>query len=89
MDLEKLGNYSIIVDCDVIQADGGTRTAAINGGMIALAGALKKLVREGALQEWPLKDIVAAVSVGIIGGSLSWIWITRLMRKRIAILTLL
>jgi len=68
VDLEKLVPFSIIVDCDVIQADGGTRTAAINGGMVALALALKKCRREGMIQEWPLKEIVGAVSVGIVDG---------------------
>lgn len=68
VDLEKLGERSIIVDCDVIQADGGTRTASINGGMIALAMAVKKLYKEGALPVWPLKGLVGAVSVGIIAG---------------------
>lgn len=68
LDLSKLGPRSIILDCDVIQADGGTRTAAINGGMIALAFALKKLYREKIISEWPLKGLVAAVSVGIVQG---------------------
>ena len=66
VDLEKLGKRSIIIDCDVIQADGGTRTASVNGGMIALALALKKLYKEGTLSDWPLKDFVGAVSVGIV-----------------------
>jgi ribonuclease PH len=68
MDLEKLGPRSITIDCDVIQADGGTRTASVNGGMIAMALALKKLYKEGVLLEWPLKAIVGAVSVGVIEG---------------------
>ncbi len=68
VNLEKLGARSIILDCDVIQADGGTRTASINGGMIALAMALKKLYKSGAIAEWPLKDLVAAVSVGFVEG---------------------
>lgn len=67
-DLGKLGARSITVDCDVIQADGGTRTASINGGMIALAGALKKLRADGSLLEWPLTDVVGAISVGIVNG---------------------
>lgn len=67
-DLEKLGEQSIIVDCDVIQADGGTRTASINGGMIALAITVKKLYREGIIQNWPLKRFVGAISVGIVDG---------------------
>ena len=68
VDLSKLGERSITVDCDVIQADGGTRTASINGGMIALALALKKIHQEGALPVWPLTGFVGAVSVGIFKG---------------------
>ncbi len=67
-DLSKIGERTITIDCDVIQADGGTRTASINGGMIALASALKKLYADGALTEWPLTDVIGAVSVGIVGG---------------------
>lgn len=70
IDLEKLGARTITIDCDVIQADGGTRTASINGGMIALTFALKKLYKEGSITEWPLRDIVSAVSVGIINGKI-------------------
>ncbi len=68
VDLSKLGPRSITLDCDVIQADGGTRTASINGGMIALALALKKIYKSGAMTEWPLKDCVAAVSAGYVNG---------------------
>jgi ribonuclease PH len=68
IDLEKLGEYTITVDCDVLRADGGTRTAAITGGYVALALALTRLHAEGALQEMPLRGAVAAVSVGIVGG---------------------
>ncbi len=67
-DLAKLGERSIYIDCDVIQADGGTRTASITGAYVALADALTKLVKDGVLMELPLKEAVAAVSVGIIGG---------------------
>ncbi len=67
-DLGKIGDRTITIDCDVIQADGGTRTASINGGMIALASALKKLYKDGDLPEWPLTDMVGAVSVGIVDG---------------------
>ncbi len=67
-DLSKLGERTITIDCDVIQADGGTRTASINGGMIALAMALKKLRAEGSLLEWPLNGTVGAVSAGIVEG---------------------
>ncbi len=68
VDLERLGERQIIVDCDVIQADGGTRTAAITGGYIAVALALKRLVRNGVLAASGLRMPVAAVSVGIVEG---------------------
>ena len=68
MDLSKLGARTIQIDCDVIQADGGTRTASITGGFVALHDAISKLVREGALAESPIRDHVAAVSVGVYAG---------------------
>jgi ribonuclease PH len=68
VDLEKLGPRTVWVDCDVLQADGGTRTAAITGGYVALALALQRLVEEGKLTANPLLHAVAAVSVGIVGG---------------------
>jgi ribonuclease PH len=68
IDLEALGERSITVDCDVLQADGGTRTAAITGGYVALADAIDGLVRRRTLQQNPLHGQVAAVSVGIYGG---------------------
>lgn len=67
-DLEKLGERSIYIDCDVIQADGGTRTASITGAYVALVDALTTLKSRGLLAEIPLKEAVAAVSVGIVGG---------------------
>jgi ribonuclease PH len=67
-DLEKLGERSVLLDCDVIQADGGTRTASITGAFVALALALEKLVQAGTLASVPLRDTVAAVSVGIVDG---------------------
>src|SRR2546428_112117 len=66
LDLEKLGSRTIWVDCDVLQADGGTRTAAITGGYVALALAIRKMVAEGKVLESPLLNAVAAVSVGIV-----------------------
>ncbi|MGB9780394.1 MAG: ribonuclease PH [Caldanaerobacter sp.] len=69
VDLEALGERTIWIDCDVIQADGGTRTASITGSFIALADALNKLVEKGELQRIPLKSFVAAVSVGIVEGN--------------------
>ncbi len=66
IDLEKIGSRTIWVDCDVLQADGGTRTAAITGGYVALALAVRKLMNEGKLTANPLLHPVAAVSVGII-----------------------
>jgi ribonuclease PH len=68
VNLEALGERSVIVDCDVLQADGGTRTAAITGAYIALSAALGKLVKFGTLKRSPLRDRVAATSVGIVGG---------------------
>ena len=66
MDMEKLEERTIKIDCDVIQGDGGTRTASITGGFIALVLALQKLEKQGVLTKLPLKDYVAAISVGII-----------------------
>jgi ribonuclease PH len=68
VDLEKLGERTIWIDCDVIQADGGTRTASITGSFVALALALKKYQEAGIIDEIPLRDYVAAVSVGIVDG---------------------
>lgn len=68
VDMELLGERSITIDCDVIQADGGTRTASITGGFIALALACKKLVSDGVIEKMPIKNYVSAVSVGISGG---------------------
>lgn len=65
-DLTLLGERSIIIDCDVIQADGGTRTAAITGAYVALADALRPLAAEGVVGGFPLREAVAAVSVGIV-----------------------
>jgi ribonuclease PH len=67
-DLQRLGERTIFLDCDVIQADGGTRTASITGAFVALGLALNKLVDAGTLSAAPLKDFVAAVSVGIVDG---------------------
>jgi len=69
VDLEKLGERSITIDCDVIQADGGTRTASITGGCVALGLALNALVEKGKLKESPLKQKIAAISVGIFEGA--------------------
>ena len=68
MDFEALGERSIVLDCDVLQADGGTRTAAITGAYIALSAAVRQLVKFGAVKRSPLRDFVAATSVGIVGG---------------------
>ena len=66
IDLDKLGERTVTIDCDVIQADGGTRTASISGGFIALALAMKKLVAQGILKQNPIVSNVAAISVGIV-----------------------
>jgi len=68
-DLKALGERQITLDCDVLQADGGTRTAAITGACVALHDAVNKLVAAGKLAANPLRDFVAAVSVGIVGGT--------------------
>lgn len=69
VDLEKLGERTITIDCDVIQADGGTRTASITGGCVALGLALNSIVAAGKLKESPLKQKIAAISVGIYEGA--------------------
>jgi ribonuclease PH len=68
VDFKALGERTVTIDCDVIQADGGTRTASITGGYVALALAMKKLQKEGRLTAWPLRDQVVAISVGIVAG---------------------
>ncbi len=68
IDLEKLGERSIHIDCDVIQADGGTRTASITGAYVALHDAISKLLASGKITENPLKQAVAAISVGVYQG---------------------
>jgi len=68
VNLEALGERSVIVDCDVIQADGGTRTASITGAWVAMAIAIGKLVQFGTLKRSPLMDSVAAISVGMVKG---------------------
>ena len=68
IDLEKLGERTIMVDCDVIQADGGTRTASITGAYLAVELAIEKLIDEGKLKEIPIKSKVAAISVGKVKG---------------------
>jgi len=68
VDMTALGERTVVLDCDVLQADGGTRTAAITGAYVALSIALRQLVQFGALKTLPIRDSVAAVSVGIVGG---------------------
>ena len=68
VDLNALGPRTITVDCDVLQGDGGTRTASVTGGFVALSLALHRLVADGVLPDMPLKTCVAAVSAGIVGG---------------------
>ncbi len=69
-DMRSLGERSIWIDCDVLQGDGGTRTASITGSFIALADALNKLKKEGSIRNIPLRDFVAATSVGIVSGEM-------------------
>lgn len=66
VDMSRLGERTIKIDCDVIQGDGGTRTASITGGFIALADAILKIKKQGLIDETPIFDFVAAVSVGIL-----------------------
>ena len=67
VDRKKLGPWNITIDCDVLQGDGGTRTASITGGYVALVLALRKMQAAGQLREWPVSSPVAAVSAGIVG----------------------
>lgn len=69
IDMNRLGERTVKIDCDVLQADGGTRTASITGGFVALAQALNGLKEKDILKSLPLKDCVAAVSVGILDGA--------------------
>jgi len=69
VDQAALGERTITLDCDVLQADGGTRTAAITGAFVAMALAIGQLIRFGALKRQPLRDYVAATSVGLVGGT--------------------
>lgn len=68
VDLEALGERSITLDCDVIQADGGTRTASITGACVALSDAINSLIQQGTLKESPIRNMVASISVGIYQG---------------------
>jgi ribonuclease PH len=69
VDQAALGERTITLDCDVLQADGGTRTAAITGAFVAMALAIGQLIRFGALKRQPLRDYVAATCVGLVGGT--------------------
>src|SRR5881275_2495911 len=69
-DLTRLGERTIFIDCDVIQADGGTRTASITGAFVALGLALERLVEAGTLTSAPLRDFVAATSIGVVDGEI-------------------
>lgn len=68
IDLKAVGERTITIDCDVLQADGGTRTAAITGGFVALAAACDLLCRRNLMKSWPIQDTVAAISVGVVDG---------------------
>lgn len=68
IDMALLGERTVILDCDVIQADGGTRTAAITGAYVAMVSALRAYQNSGAFRQWPVRDSVAATSVGVVGG---------------------
>jgi ribonuclease PH len=68
IDLDLLGARTLCIDCDVLQADGGTRTASITGACVAAALAIEKLMAEGLLKKSPMKKLIAAVSVGVVAG---------------------
>ena len=68
VDLEKIPGITMLIDCDVLESDGGTRTASVNGGMLAVALACRKLVEEGVVSENPLKNWIGAISGGVIDG---------------------
>lgn len=70
VDMEKLGRHTITIDCDVIQADGGTRCASVTGGYIALVLAVRRLINQGRIHENPVQDYVAAISAGLWNGEL-------------------
>jgi ribonuclease PH len=70
VDLDKLGERTVWIDCDVIQADGGTRTASITGAYVALVEAMRYAVRNGIIENNPVRSMVAAVSVGVVNGEL-------------------
>ena len=68
VDLDKLEGVSITVDCDVLQGDGGTRTASVTGGFVALVLAFRKLIEKGTIQEMPVSAFVSGISAGVVGG---------------------
>lgn len=70
VDMSALGERTVILDCDVLQADGGTRTAAITGAYVAMVAALKSYKQAGGIKTWPVRDHVAATSVGVVGGKM-------------------
>ena len=70
VDMEALGERTVWIDCDVIRADGGTRTASVTGSLVALGLAMEKLLTQKAIKTNPLRDYLAAISVGIVGGEL-------------------
>jgi len=70
VDTRRIGERTVWIDCDVIQGDGGTRTASITGSFIALADALNKIKKDGLIADIPIREYVAAISVGIVGGEL-------------------
>ena len=69
VDMEKMGPVSITVDCDVLQGDGGTRTASVTGGFVALVLAFRSLMEKGVIQEMPVKTFVSGISAGVVDGT--------------------
>ena len=68
VDLKALGEFTITLDCDVLQGDGGTRTASVTGGFVALVLAFRKLIEKGTIQEMPVSTFVSGISAGVVGG---------------------
>ncbi len=68
VDMHALGERTVLIDCDVVQADGGTRTASITGAYVALVEALRHIKKQGLIETIPIRDFLAAISVGIVGG---------------------
>ena len=85
--MRALGERTLHLDCDVLQADGGTRCASITGAWVAASDAIALLMKRGDLAASPIRDAVAAVSVGLVQAARCWTWITRKIRPATPTLT--